>query len=205
MKLPKRVLKINPHINQMKQLPFPMWKWQLFCILSLLFFFGSCENKIERIKEFSLDDNTPGLQIENIETSYSDSAIIKFKLISPLLVQFDQNPKEPYTEFPKGVIIFRYDTEMKVTSKITANYAREFSKDEKWLARNNVVVVNDKGDSLKTEELYWDRKNKKIYTDKFVTLISNQKITNGTGMESNEDLSDWTLTEITAEWYVIVD
>ena len=189
---------INSYSNYTK--PFPLWKW-----LCILFFLSSCENKIERIKEFSHSDDLPGIQIEDFETLYSDSGVVRFKIISPLLVQFDQNPKEQYSEFPNGITIFRYNSEMEIISKITADYAREFSKEDKWLARNNVVVISEKGDSLKTEELYWDRKNEKFFTDKFVTLISDKNITYGLGMESNQDMSDVVFKNVSGDWQVNVE
>ena len=45
---------------------------------------------------------------------------------------------------------------MKVVSRITANYARHMEKEDTWLAKNNVIAINEQGDSLKTEELIWD-------------------------------------------------
>ncbi len=64
--------------------------------------------------------------------------------------------KEPYTEFPQGVKIEKYDAKMNIVSSITAQYAKNFETDDRWEAKNNVIAVNLKGDTLKTEYLVWD-------------------------------------------------
>ena len=160
---------------------------------------------MERIKELSRSEDAPGLYTENIEILYSDSAIVRFKLNAPIMVKFDQDPKDPFTEFPNGINIKRYNTEMEVTTNITADYARQFTNEDKWLARNNVVVVNIQGDSLRTEELYWDQKKEKIYTEKFVTIITKDRIINGIGMHSDQEMNNIAVINITGIIYLEVE
>ena len=51
--------------------------------IAVLFF--SCANKIEKIKEFSAAEKLPGMEADNFEMLYSDSAVVRFKLIAPKL------------------------------------------------------------------------------------------------------------------------
>lgn len=169
--------------------------------IAVLFF--SCTNKIEKIKELSSADKLPGMEAENFEMIYSDSAIVRFKLIAPKMIRYDEE-KEPFIEFPDGIEIEKFDSKMHIVSRITANYARYLNKEEKWLAKNNVIAVNEEGDSLKTEELIWEEAKEKIYTDQFVKIIRKDQIINGIGFESDQDLMNWEIKKPTGSLYLDV-
>ena len=113
------------------------------------------------------------------------------------MVKYDQEEDEtPYTEFPKGVKIEQFGPNMQITSIITSDYAQYFEKEEKWIAKNNVVVINQKGDTLKTEELIREGKTGKIYSDKFVKIIGKDQIINGIGFESDQNMANWQIKKI---------
>ncbi len=169
--------------------------------IAVLFF--SCANKVEKIKEFSAGDQLPGLEAENFTMLYSDSAIIRFKLITPRMIQYDQE-KEPFTEFPDGVEIEKFDGQMRIVSRITANYARLLNKENKWIAKNNVVAINEAGDSLKTEELIWEEGSGRIYSDQFVKIIREDQIINGIGFESDQSMQNWEIKKPTGTLYLDV-
>jgi LPS export ABC transporter protein LptC len=177
------------------------------CILFLIglpaFLFTSCENKIPEIKIYSKEIEPPRITAEGFEMLFSDSSVIRFKLQTPELVSHD-NEKEPYTEFPKGVKIEKYDANMKIISSITAQYAKNFVKDDRWEAKNNVVAVNLNGDTLKTEYLVWDTKKEKIYSDQFVKIIRKDQIITGVGFESNQDFTAYHIKNPSGHVYVNV-
>jgi hypothetical protein len=59
-------------------------------------------------------------------------------------------PKEGRTlNFLKGIELIKYDENQNVISSITADYAKNFEREEKWEAKNNVVATNAQGDTLK--------------------------------------------------------
>jgi LPS export ABC transporter protein LptC len=166
--------------------------------------FISCENDIEKIKQFSNNEDLPDIAAEGYEVLSYDSTVIRTKLQTPQMI-IHNNEKEPYTEFPRGLVLTQYDSKMNVTSNITALYAKNFQKEDRWEAKNNVVAVNQKGDTLKTEYLVWDQKKGKIYSDQFVKIIGNDgQVTTGTSFESNQDFSDYVLKNLTMKKYVDV-
>ncbi len=169
--------------------------------IAVLFF--SCAPKIEKIKELSAAAKQPSMEAEHFEMLYSDSAVVRFKLVTPQMIQHDEE-KEPFTEFPKGVEIEQYDGDMRIVSRITANYARYLTKEKQWIAKNNVVAVNETGDSLKTEEMFWDEEKGKIYSDDYVQIVREDQIINGIGFESDEDMKNWEIKKPTGTLYVDV-
>jgi len=174
----------------------------LIVLLSLIM--GSCENEISKVKTIVSAEEPPAITADGFEMLASDSAVIRFKLQTPQLI-YHKDEKDPYYEFPKGVKIVKYDANMKVISSITSQYAKNFASDDRWEAKNNVIAVNFKGDTLKTEYLVWDTKNKKIYSDQFVKIIQKDKVLTGIGFESNQDFSSYHIKNLKGNMYVNVD
>ena len=167
--------------------------------IAMLFF--SCANKIEKIKEFSAGDKLPTMDAELFEMIYSDSTIVRFKLITPRLLRYDQE-KIPFTEFPEGIEIEKFNEKMQVVSVITSDYALYYTREKKWIAKNNVVAINQAGDSLKTEELIWEEAKGKFYSEQFVKIIRTDQIITGIGFESDQDMSNWEIKKVKGTLYL---
>ena len=173
-------------------------------LLFILLVFISCENEITKIKTLTTTEVLPSLTANGYEMLFSDSSVIRFKMQTTELIRHDVE-KDPYTEFPKGVKIEKYDANMNIVSSITANYAKLFDADERWEAKNNVVAVNLTGDTLKTEYMVWDTKKQKIYSDQFVKFIRKDKTITGIGFESNQDFTEYKIKDIKGILYVDMD
>ena len=167
--------------------------------IAMLFF--SCANKIEKIKEFSKSDDAPTMEAEGFEMIHSDSTIIRFKIQAKKLQNYDKE-KEPFMEFPEGIEIEKYDEEMSIISKITSDYARYFENEKKWIAKNNVVVINMQGDSLITEELIWEENKELLYSEQFVKIIRKDQIITGIGFESDQEMSNWEIKKVKGQIYL---
>lgn len=178
------------------------------CLLlaAFLFLIASCGDKIPEVSTFSKEEILPSIEAEGFDMLISDSTVIRYKLQAPKLIRHD-DIKEPFTEFPKGVRIEKYDAKMKVISIITALYAKNFANDDRWEAKNNVVAVNLNGDTLKTEYLVWDTKKEKIYSDQFVRIIraNNNLNLTGTGITANLDFTDYLFYKPIGGWDFEVD
>ncbi|MCK3682510.1 LPS export ABC transporter periplasmic protein LptC [Maribellus sp. YY47] len=177
-----------------------------YCIAVLLvgtaILFYACEdNEISKIKPIESTDNLPIMEATNFETLTTDSGQVRYFLKASKLLRFE-NEGKIYTEFPEGIELIKYDANKKITSSITANYAKQFLKEERWEAKNNVIVTNEKGDTLKTEHLILDEKKQKIETEEFVQIISKDKIINGIGLTSDLDMKDSKIWKVTGTMYV---
>lgn len=166
--------------------------------MAVLFLF-SCENKIEEIN--SLTSKTPNSEARNITVIKTDSAKIIAKIFAPILVMVDDK-EEPYTLFSEGLNVETYNNYPKIESSINCNYAKNFEKDDLWLAQNDVVVVNSDGVQLNTEELYWDLKTQKIHTDKNVRITTETEIIYGKGLISDQDFNDYEILNVTGTFYI---
>jgi LPS export ABC transporter protein LptC len=167
------------------------------CILPAIILIGSfvsCKNDIETINALNNEIKLPDQSGFDIEITYTDSGRIQGKIFAPEVNKYDRG-EEPYVEFPKGMKVLFYDSLERPTSYIKANYAIYYEKKQLWEARNQVVVENQVNhDKLETEQMFWDQKEEKIYSEKFTRLTNSDGISYGEGgFESRQDMSKWRL------------
>lgn len=161
--------------------------------------FISCSNDIEAIYEITASEDIPTFLIVDLETYYSDSGIVQIKIFAPELLRYERKEIK-YDEYPKGLKVEFYDNSMNLTSVLKCQYAKYFIEKDLWEAKNNVEVYNiEKDEFLNTELLYWDIKNEKIYSDKFVRIKTEKEILFGQGFESNQEFSQWRILKPTGE------
>ena len=54
-----------------------------------------------------------------------------------------------------------------------------------------MVAVNEKGDTIRTEQLFWDQNQKRIYTPASVRVRTPDATLLGVGFESDERFDEW--------------
>ena len=126
---------------------------------------------------------------------YSDSAIIKLRLTAGKVDNYISGEK-PYTEFTEGVEMIFYNDDMTRESQLTADHAIHYQKSGKMEAKNNVIVINKKGEMLNTEHLIWDENEHMINTEEFVKITTADEIIYGDGLEANEDFTQYKIKNI---------
>lgn len=163
-------------------------------LISGVFLLFACENDIERINLFTNLEEIPDLRGKDMEIIYSDSGIVRSKLLAPSIKQFTRLEK-PYIEFEEGLHVFMYDRDLNEESEIMANYAIYYTEEKLWIARGNVIAQNfAKGEKLNTEELFWDEKIKLIYSNSFSRIENVDGTFYGQqGFEANQKFTNWKL------------
>jgi len=162
---------------------------KIFLMLLSATLLSACENDITTVNIIGSVQKLPRESALNIETIYSDSAKVKVKLTSPEMNRYVT--KSPYMEMPKGVKILFYDDKMNVKTELTANYAIRYENERRMEARNNVIVINERGEKLNTERLIWDEATATIRTEAYVKITTEDEVIFGDGLESNQDFSKY--------------
>lgn len=90
-----------------------------------------------------------------------------------------------------------YDENQIKTSTLTSKRGRVDDATENLWARDSVVVVSDSGTIIQTEEMMWRNKDRKIVSDKFVTILSPKEKIQGYGFESDQNLRNYVIRNIT--------
>jgi LPS export ABC transporter protein LptC len=173
-------------------------------IVGAAILFYGCENDIKKIKAFSSPENLPFLEAHDFETLFTDSGQVRYSLKTPRLLRFENEGVE-YIEFPEGMELVKFDANKNIVSSLKADYAKQFVKDKRWEAKNNVVATNEKGDTLKTDYLIWEEKEEKIHTEEFVRIIRPDQVITGIGFTSDQALQNWRIKNPKGNIYVTVD
>lgn len=139
----------------------------------------------------------PLREVENMELFYTEDNLVKVKMKAALVYEFIEGDRE----FPKGIYMEFYDVSGRLESTLKANHAYFFKKENQWRGRGDVVVKNlIKDEQLNTEELFWKPIDKKIFTEKFVTIRQQTDVIYGQGMNAKQDLSDFEMKTVTGDF-----
>ena len=128
---------------------------------------------------------------------YSDSAQLKMVMKAGKMLTYDKNVKEPFTILPNGLTMKFYDKTEKLEATLKANYGIRYPGRKRMEVKYNVEVLNKNGEKLNTEHLIWDEVTKKISSTAFVKITTGKEIIMGKGFESNEDLTQYKIKEVT--------
>jgi LPS export ABC transporter protein LptC len=164
-------------------------------VISAMVMLLSCTPTTHKPGDFEIDRSIPTEEAFDIRVNYSDSGNKQIEMEAPHIIRFG-NAEEPYTEYPKGMHVLFYDRYGEVNSSITANYAVQYDQQRVTEARNDVVVVNRKGETLHTEHLIWDEQEEKIYTEEFVRITTENESITGYGFEADQEFDSYTIKKI---------
>ena len=187
------VTKIFQHIS--KEGWPQRWSSFLFLFFSLIPFFTSCDQVgHQRIIEY----NGPVREGDSIEMLYAEEDHLKIKMIAGKVKQFDNGDRE----FPEGIFVQFYDS-MRITSTLSANNAYYYRSTNKWRAQGKVQLKSlVKDEQLNTEELFWYPATKKVYTEKFVTIRTGTEVIYGTGLDADQNLTNYQIRRVEGEFEV---
>lgn len=152
----------------------------------------SCENSMEKVKQFIDYDTISGVMAYDVVIERSDSGMLVAKLTAPVMRKVEHdNADSSILEFPKGFKIFMFESgDTTPASMIKGDYGVHYDKKDMVIAKHNVVVENiQTQEVLETETLFWNQKKKKIYTGCLVKISSPDKIIFGDSLTANEDFS----------------
>lgn len=179
----------------------PQMSYNLRSIIVLLgtIMLLSCKNDENQVNDLVNENVLPEMTGYELTLIYSDSARIKYKVITPEYIKTTKG-EEKYEEFPQGLHVISYDRDGKVVGSIKSRYAKKMEETMLWEARDQVVVVNAEGKKLETEQLFWNMKNEKIYSKRYTKLTSgNQVLEGNSGFESDQDLNNPVFFGITGQ------
>lgn len=159
--------------------------------VAIFFIFQSCE---EDLTEVNKNKNFPSRVIHNANILQKDSGFVRIKFKAPILEEYEFIDT-PYIEAKKGLYLEFFDKKNpKTPGTLKANYAKFIEKKDFYEAKGNVKVVNTEGQTFVMQSIYWDKKNKKMYT-KDTVFISDKEgniFVAANGMIAKDDFSEYT-------------
>ncbi|RYG32360.1 MAG: LPS export ABC transporter periplasmic protein LptC [Chitinophagaceae bacterium] len=166
-------------------------------ILILCAVLAGCENDPGKVK--NLTSKKLGVEEgKDITLNYTLGGNIKTVLTAPVMLRVQE--ADSYIEFPNTLKAIFYNEEGVAESKLTARYGKYRENEEIVFLRDSVVVINfQKGDTLYSDEMYWDRSRTgtEFYTNKPVKIRTKTQHIDGVGMEASQDFRNHHVLEVT--------
>lgn len=161
----------------------------------LLLLLSACKNDLDSVAAVDLHADGPDRTSTGVEYFYSDSAIVRNRLRAARVEEYMTKPER--TELSGGIELVFFTVNGAEGSKLTAQRGTIRSAERLMRVAGDVVFVNTKGETLRTEELHWVQDSAIIRTDKPVTIERRQDVVHGQGMRAAEDFSRYEITRIT--------
>lgn len=160
-------------------------------ILSCFFVWG-CANDYTEVQNLGKKVN-PVDRADTVESYLSQDGKVKAKLTTPLMTTVENDT--PKTEFPKTLHVEFYDDSTKWQSRLFAKYGLYYRSTRLVFLRDSVIVFNNKGDTLRTEQMWWDQNKEIIYSTVPVHIRKPKgEYIDGAGMVADQNFSKWTIT-----------
>ena len=160
-------------------------------VVMLLLFMASCGKENKEVVEVTFDpENTYTLRTTDVSSLISDSGITRYRMSAKEWLVFGK-AKEPYSYFPQGVYVEKFDSLFNVEASVKADTAYYWDKKGLYKLIGHVSILSQEGKKLDTSILYFDQKEDQIYTDEYFELEEGDKIITGIGFKSNQNMTKY--------------
>jgi LPS export ABC transporter protein LptC len=171
-------------------------RYLLYLTAILIFIYIGCgEEKVKpNINPNLNQEEIPAQESWDAKVIFSDSGKTTAILYAGHLRVFADSKE---TLLDNGVRVDFYNPAEVKTTTLTSKRGRVDDAAKNLYAMDSVVAVSDSGVTIKTDELMWRNKDQKIISDKFVTIITEKEKIQGYGFESNQNLTNYVIYNIT--------
>jgi LPS export ABC transporter protein LptC len=170
-------------------------KYLIFPIIIWLFIYGCKKEKVEPTINVQLTaEQIPDQESWNSTIFFTDSGRTRAILNAGHLKVFS---KKKETLLDSNIRVDFYNNEEIHTTTLTAIKGRVDEKTNNLYAIDSVVAVNDSGIVITSDEMIWRNKDRKIVSDKYVTIVSPSERIEGYGFESDQNLRNYIIYNIT--------
>ncbi len=165
-----------------------------FFILHCSLLLTACEEPKQTKKVNAYDG--PIEEINDVKLLYSEAAKVKVRLTTAKQLRYANDNRR----YPKPVNIVFYSPTGEEITTIRSDSGKYDKAKDMYVVMGNVVVINkQKQEKLLTPELNWKPQTKKVFTEKRVTILSQQtgEKLYGLGLDANQDFTQYSIRKPT--------
>jgi LPS export ABC transporter protein LptC len=167
---------------------------KIFIICLILF---SCEGNLKGVQNIYKTTFVATGEVDSFNVKYLDSGIVKSNLKSLKMLDYS-TAKNPFIEFPNGILVTLYDKE-KVTT-VVSDFATSYKRTQIIDLQYNVKITTHDGKKLETDQLYFDQKNEWFFTESpFKFTDSDGGFLQGVGIDFSKDFKVFNMQKNTGE------
>lgn len=135
------------------------------------------------------------MMTRNVETLISDSGITRYRIVTPVWYVYDQT-EEPYWRFPEGLNLQKFDNFFRTEAFVEADSALYLKNEQRWRLDGNVNIRNVMNEKFLTQQLFWDQRTHKLYSDSFIHIERTDRVLEGYGFESDESMTTYRIKRV---------
>lgn len=155
--------------------------------------FMSCHHDVKpRAQAVEDRASMPLLLADTVTTLISDSGITRYRIKTARWEMYDK-AQPAYWEFPEGIYLERFAQDLSIEASLEADYAYYNEDEQLWELDHNVKMINLEGEHFQTEQLFWNQKTERVWSDSAITIIREASIIHGVGFESNQTMTKYTI------------
>ncbi len=139
--------------------------------------------------------DVPTMMTRDVETLISDSGVTRYKINTPVWYMYDE-VEEPYWRFPDGLNLVKFDNFFRTEATVDADSAIYYKRKQLWRLDGNVNISNVMNEKFLTQQLYWDQRSHKLYSDSFIHIERTDRVLEGYGFESNEQMTQYSIRKV---------
>lgn len=124
----------------------------------------------------------------NAHVTYKDSGVVRLDLRAPIIEEYTLIDS-PYTVMQKGVKVHFWNSNNPKPNFLRADWAKIQDGKDLYEGKGNVMMINNDGDTLRTQHITWDKRNRRIFTKDTVTIFTarGDELIAKNGLDASED------------------
>ena len=160
----------------------------------LVLVIAGCRRRDVRLRADAVTDRAAMavLEASDVTTIISDSGVVRYRIKAQTWKVYDK-ADTPYWEFPDGIYLEKFNTELEPDASIESDYAFYNEPAQRWTLRGNIKAMNLEGEQFETPLLFWDQKSESIYSDSSIVITREASIIQGVGFRSNQEMTKYTI------------
>lgn len=153
----------------------------------------SCSDEKTEVVHREVDgNNVPTMLTYDVVTLISDSGVTRYRITTPVWYVYDE-ADVPNWKFPDGMFMEKFAPDFSTDATIVCDSAVFFKNEGLWRLDGNVNILNTVGEKFLTQQVFWNQKEKEVYSDSFIHIEKSDRIIEGYGFESNERMTTYTV------------
>ena len=168
--------------------------------LMILVSISACKNDLEQVKAITDNKLEPVQTSKNAVYIFSEKGEKQSRLEANLLQQFDPEGDEDYMLASNGFRLVFFDSLEREDAHVTAQFGKFEEKKRRFTAWDSVVLINELGEKLETEEIVYLVDSARITSDKQVKItMEGGTVLRGKGLESNDNFTQYRILQPSGE------
>lgn len=140
-------------------------------------------------------ETTPTMLTRDVETLISDSGITRYRIVTPLWLIYDE-AKVPFWRFPDGLKLEQFNNFLQRHATVECDSAQYLKDARIWRLDGHVKIETITKERFLTNQLFWDQRQRKIYSDSFIRVERPDRTLEGYGFTANERLTSYDIRRV---------